>query len=85
LSLEEAIRKMTSLPAQRFSLKDRGTLAVGMWADLVMLDVDAVRDATFEHPKQYPAGIPHVMVNGKWVIKDSQFTGILPGGLAERR
>jgi N-acyl-D-amino-acid deacylase len=85
LSLEEAIRKMTSLPAQRFFLKDRGTLAEGMWADIVILDVDAVRDATFEHPKQYPTGIPGVMVNGKWVIKDNAFTGNLPGGLARRR
>ena len=84
LSLEEAIRKMTSLPAQRFSLKDRGTLAEGMWADIVILDVDAVRDATFEHPKQYPAGIPYVMVNGVWVIKDNEFTRHLPGMLARR-
>ena len=85
LSLEEAIRKMTSLPAQRFSLKDRGTLAEGMWADIVILDVEAVRDATFEHPKQYPTGIPSVMVNGKWVIKDNEFTGNLPGSLARRK
>lgn len=85
LRLEDAIRKMTSLPAQRFSLTDRGTLAEGMWADIVMLDVDAVRDATFEHPKQYPAGIPYVMVNGVWVIKDNEFTRNLPGGLARRR
>lgn len=85
LSLEEAIRKMTSLPAQRFSLKDRGTLAEGMWADIVVLDVDAVRDATFEHPKRYPTGIPSVMVNGVWVIKDNEFTRNMPGGLARRR
>lgn len=84
LTLEDAIRKMTSLPAQRFSLKDRGTLAEGMWADIVILDVDAVRDATFEHPKQYPTGIPYVMVNGVWVIKDNEFTRKLPGVLARR-
>jgi N-acyl-D-amino-acid deacylase len=85
LRLEDAIRKMTSLSAQRFSLRDRGALAEGMWADIVMLDVDAVRDATFENPKQYPTGIPYVMVNGAWVIKDNEFTRNLPGGLARRR
>jgi N-acyl-D-aspartate/D-glutamate deacylase len=84
LTLEDAVRKMTSLPAQRFSLNDRGTLDEGKWADIVVFDLDAVRDATFENPKQYPSGIPFVMVNGVWVIKDSQFTGKLPGRLAGR-
>ena len=84
LSLEEAIRKMTSLPAQRFSLRDRGRLQPGMRADLVLLDVDAVQDATFERPKQYPAGIPWVMVGGRWVIRETKFTGKLPGELAQR-
>lgn len=84
LRLEDAVRKMTSLPAQRFSLNDRGTLDEGKWADIVVFDLDAVRDATFENPKQYPSGIPFVMVNGVWVIKDSQFTGNLPGRLARR-
>ena len=85
LPLEEAIRKMTSLPAQRFSLRDRGRLQAGLWADVVLLDLDAVQDASFERPKQYPAGIPFVMVNGQWVVKDSTFTGNLPGLLARRQ
>jgi len=55
-----------------------------MRADLVLLDVDAVQDATFERPKQYPAGIPWVMVNGQWVVRDTRFTGNLPGALARR-
>ena len=84
LTLEEAIRKMTSLPAQRFSLRDRGRLQAGMRADLVLLDADAVQDASFERPKQYPAGIPWVMVGGQWVIRERQFTGNLPGRLARR-
>ena len=83
LKLENAIRKMTSLPAQRFTIKDRGTLDEGKWADIVVFDVEAVRDATFENPKQYPEGIPYVMVNGQWVIKDNRFTGNLPGRLAD--
>ncbi|MEM5775030.1 MAG: amidohydrolase family protein, partial [Anaerolineaceae bacterium] len=80
LPLEEAIRKMTSLPAQYFKLKDRGVIREGAWADIVLFDADTVIDkATFAQPLQYPAGIPHVMVNGKWVIKDGDHTLALPG------
>jgi N-acyl-D-aspartate/D-glutamate deacylase len=75
---------MTSLPAQRFWLRDRGRLQAGLWADVVLLDLEAVQDASFERPKQYPAGIPFVMVNGQWVVKDNAFTGTLPGQLARR-
>lgn len=82
LRLEEAIRKMTSLPARRFGLADRGLLDVGKAADLVLLDPAAVRDAGFARPKQYPEGIPHVLVGGAWVVKDGAFTGRLPGALA---
>ena len=85
LRLEEAIRKMTSLPAQRFSIPDRGLLAEGCWADLVLIDVESVKDATFDNPKQYPSGIPSVMVNGQWVIKDDQYTGAQPGRLITRK
>ena len=84
LRLEEAIRKMTSLAARRFGLTDRGTLETGKCADLVVLDPEAVRDATFAQPKQYPTGIPHVMVGGAWVIRDGTFTGKLPGLLARK-
>ncbi|MFA5028788.1 MAG: D-aminoacylase [Candidatus Methylomirabilota bacterium] len=84
LSLEEAVRKMTSLPAQRFGLTDRGLLTAGKAADLLLFDPEAVRDATFARPKQYPEGIPHVMVGGEWVIKHGAFTGSLPGVLARK-
>jgi N-acyl-D-amino-acid deacylase len=73
---------MTSLAARRFGLTDRGTLETGKCADLVVLDPEAVRDATFAQAKQYPTGIPHVMVGSAWVIRRGTFTGMLPGLLA---
>jgi len=79
LRLEEAIRKMTSLSAQTFSIPDRGILEKGNWADLVIFDLERVTDASYANPKQYPQGIPYVMVNGHWVIKKGEFTGSLPG------
>lgn len=79
LRLEDAVRKMTSLPAQTFSIVDRGILAKGNWADIVIFDLGQVTYAPFENPKEYPEGIPYVMVNGRWVIKEGEFTGLLPG------
>jgi N-acyl-D-amino-acid deacylase len=80
LSLEEAIRKMTSLPAQRLGLADRGTIQTGMWADLVVFDAKQVLDrATYEDPFQYPEGIPHVLVNGEVVVERGEHTGARPG------
>ncbi|MEX1140166.1 MAG: D-aminoacylase [Bacteroidota bacterium] len=80
LSLEEAIRKMTSLPAQRVGLKERGILKPGYYADLVMFDPQTVIDkATFENPHQYSEGIALVLVNGIPVWKDGTFTGNYPG------
>ncbi len=80
LTLEEAVRKMTSLPAQVLGLKDRGLLREGYWADVVVLDPDAVADtATYENPKQYPKGIAYVLVNGKVVIDSGEHTGARPG------
>ncbi|HKJ02809.1 MAG TPA: amidohydrolase family protein, partial [Longimicrobiales bacterium] len=80
LGLEEAVRKMTSLPAQRMGLLDRGLVRPGMWADLVVLDPERVIDrATFDDPHQYPEGIGDVLVNGVRVIADNQHTGKLPG------
>jgi len=85
LRLEDAIRKMTSLPAQRFSLYDRGCIEEGKWADIVIFNENKIVDATFENSKQYPTGIPYVMVNGEFVIKDNKFTGNLPGRLARMK
>jgi N-acyl-D-amino-acid deacylase len=80
LSLEDAIRKMTSLPAQRVGIKDRGVLKQGFYADLVMFDPETVTDkATFENPHQYSEGMSLVMVNGKPVWENGKFTGNLPG------
>jgi N-acyl-D-amino-acid deacylase len=80
LTLEDAIRKFTSLPAQRMRVGDRGVLKVGMWADLVVFDPAEVRDlATFDKPNQLSQGMRWVLVNGVPVIADGQATGALPG------
>jgi N-acyl-D-amino-acid deacylase len=70
LSLEEAVRRMTSLPARKFRLADRGEVREGAWADLVVFDPDEVADtATYEEPRQYPRGIATVIVNGQVVVE----------------
>ncbi len=80
LTLEDAIRKFSSLPAQRMRLGERGVLKVGMWADVVVFDPDSVRDrATFAKPNQLSVGMRWVLVNGIPVIADGQATGALPG------
>lgn len=85
LSLEDAIRKMTSLPAQTFNLRDRGLLREGFAADLVIFDDAAIADrATFEQPHQYPAGISYVIVNGEAVFADGRMTGAHPGQALRR-
>jgi N-acyl-D-amino-acid deacylase len=80
LSLEDAIRKFTALPAQRMRLSDRGVLKTGMWADLVIFDPATVRDrATFDNPNQLSEGMEYVLVNGVPVIDQEKMTGALPG------
>ncbi|MDA0733488.1 MAG: D-aminoacylase [Chloroflexi bacterium] len=80
LQLEEAVRKMSAIPAQRLGLKDRGILRDGMKADLVLFDPQRVAsNATFDQPKQYPEGIDYVMVNGKLVIDNGAHTGAMSG------
>lgn len=80
LSLEEAVRKMTSLPAARLGLADRGRLAEGMTADITIFDRNTVKDlATFSQPHQYPQGIPWVIVNGVVVVDNGVFTSNRPG------
>jgi N-acyl-D-amino-acid deacylase len=80
IRLEEAIRKMTSLPAQRFRLADRGLVRPGLWADIVVFDAAKVRDAaTFEKPHAYAEGFAYVLVNGQVVIESARHTGARPG------
>jgi len=85
LSLEDAIRKMSSLPADRMGLSDRGRIAEGAWADLVILDPATVTDrSTYADPHQYPEGIPFVIVNGIVVVDDGVFTEARPGRALRR-
>lgn len=80
LSLEEAIRRITHLPASNLRLKNRGVLQPGAYADLVIFDPEKIQDhATFTNPQQYATGIHHVLVNGKPVIFNGAHTGAMPG------
>jgi len=80
ITLEFAIRKMTSLAAQRVGLTERGLLRPGMYADITVFDPDAIIDnSTFEQPQQLSSGVSHVFVNGVAVLDDGKVTGALPG------
>lgn len=89
LTLEEAIRKMTSFPAQRLGLRDRGVLRPGAWADIVVFDLERIRDRATNlyphsypftnYPHSYPEGIDIVLVNGVLVVESGEHTGALPG------
>jgi N-acyl-D-aspartate/D-glutamate deacylase len=89
ISLQEAIRKMTSFPAQKLRLNDRGLIREGMWADMVVFDMDQIKDKatsrypyTFplaNYPHKYPEGIDYVLVNGQVVIENGEHKGVLPG------
>lgn len=82
ISLQEAIRKMTSAPAQKLGLRRRGLLLEGYYADIVVFDYNTIRDtATFVYPQQYPVGIKYVIVNGKITIKNGEHTGALNGAV----
>jgi N-acyl-D-aspartate/D-glutamate deacylase len=80
VTLPEAVRKITSMNAEKIGLRDRGLLKPGNWADITVFDPATVADkATFENPHQYPTGIPYVIVNGAVVVDRGEHTGTLPG------
>jgi dihydroorotase/N-acyl-D-amino-acid deacylase len=85
LTLEDAIRKFTSLPAARMRFADRGVPKTGMWADVVVFDPETVRDlATFDQPNQLSEGMRFVLVNGVPVIEEGKMTNALPGKVLTR-
>ena len=80
ITLEEAVRRMTSLPAQKFQIRDRGLLREGMRADIVIFDPQAVSDlSTFDNPHQFTRGFQYVLVNGSLVVDNEKHTGVRPG------
>jgi N-acyl-D-amino-acid deacylase len=82
LTLEDAIRKMTSWPASRLRFSDRGVIRIGARADVTIFDYDKIQDlSTYDHPVQYPVGIPYVLVNGVIVIDHGKHTGAKPGDI----
>lgn len=85
LTLEEAVRKMTALPAAAFGIQDRGVLREGLAADITIFDPDKIIDkATYENPHQYPKGISYVIVNGEVVVEKGRHTGKRPGKVLRR-
>ena len=85
LTLQDAIRKMTSFPAQKLGLKDRGLIKEGMWADITIFNPRKITDkATFTAPHQYPEGIKYVIINGKIVIEKGEHTKEKPGKVLRR-
>lgn len=85
LSLEEAIKKMTSIPATKLRLQDRGLIKEGFWADIVIFDLNKIADrATYQTPHQYPEGIEYVIVNGEIVVEEGKLTGVRPGKVLKR-
>jgi len=80
ISLPEAVRRLTGLPATNLGLDHRGFLKVGMFADVVLFDPQTIADrATFANPHQYSVGVKHVFVNGVQVLKDGEHTNAKPG------
>ena len=80
IPLQEAVRRLTSLPAQNLKLDRRGQLKPGFYADVVVFDPGKIEDhATFERPHQYSTGVMHVFVNGVQVLRDGRHTGAKPG------
>jgi N-acyl-D-amino-acid deacylase len=86
LTLEDAVRRMTSFPAQRLGLHDRGVLKRHMWADIVIFDPNIIIDtATYQHPHRFPEGIHHVIVNGHIVLENGEQVDAFPGRVLRNR
>ena len=86
LSIEEAVRKMTSFPAQKFGLWKKGIVREGMDADLVIFDPDTIAErSTFQEPHQYPVGLPYVILNGQVVVDQDRYTGKLAGRVVKKQ
>jgi N-acyl-D-aspartate/D-glutamate deacylase len=80
LTLEEAVRKLTSLPAAAIGLKDRGLVREGMWADLAIFDPRTLAEGgSFADPQHYPIGMDYVLVNGQVIVDHNKHTGLVPG------
>jgi N-acyl-D-amino-acid deacylase len=80
IPLNEAVYRLSGLPASNLKIRDRGLLKEGYYADVVVFDPDTIQDhATFEEPHQYSTGVYHVFVNGEQVLKDGEHTGATPG------
>jgi N-acyl-D-amino-acid deacylase len=80
MTLQEAVRRLTSLPAANLKIKKRGTLKVGYYADITVFDPGRIKDnATYENPHQYATGVQHVLVNGIPVLRDGVHTNAKPG------
>jgi N-acyl-D-amino-acid deacylase len=85
ITLEDAVRRMTALPARTFGLSDRGIVAAGYTADLVVFDPDKVEDkATFENPHRYSEGFDFVLVNGRVAVENSKPVGVMAGRVVRR-
>ena len=85
LTMEDAIRRMTSFPAQRLGLRDRGLIREGNWADIVIFNPETVRDKTdFMQPHQFPEGIIHVLINGIPVVENEKQRKKYPGKVIRR-
>jgi N-acyl-D-amino-acid deacylase len=86
LSIEEAVYKMTGLPAQKLQLKDRGILKEGYFADITIFDQETIEEkTTFANPHNYSEGIKHVIVNGKITINDGKYEGALNGTILQKQ
>jgi N-acyl-D-amino-acid deacylase len=80
ITLQEAVRRLSGLPASNLGLEGRGLVKEGMFADVVVFDPATIADrATYEDPHQYSIGVKHVLVNGVQVLKDGEHTGATPG------